>query len=125
MSTKLLNNWAGLFSIAWMVGAYAFLVHAPSGFGFEPSWLFMLTIFLAGWALGFYLQLRDSDEDIWQVASARHWLCWYFFTSLGRWSVRLLFQHTVERCGLTNRCRQRGMASLVPLRGSRWLVPRA
>jgi hypothetical protein len=27
--------------------------------------------------------------------------------------------------GLTDRCRQRGMASPVPLRGSRWLVPRA
>ena len=26
---------------------------------------------------------------------------------------------------LTNRCRQRGMAGPVPLRGSRWLVPRA
>ena len=30
-----------------------------------------------------------------------------------------------QRCSLTNRCRQRGMASPVPLRGSRWLVPRA
>jgi hypothetical protein len=30
-----------------------------------------------------------------------------------------------RRGGLTNRCRQRGMALSVPLRGSRWLVPRA
>ena len=31
----------------------------------------------------------------------------------------------VSPCGLTNRCRQRGMAGPVPLRGSRWSVPRA
>jgi len=30
-----------------------------------------------------------------------------------------------ERCGLTNPCRQRGMAGPVPLRGSRYLIPRA
>ena len=55
MSTKLLNNWAGLFSIAWMVGAYAFLAHAPSGFGFEPSWLFILTIFVSWLGVGLLL----------------------------------------------------------------------
>ena len=30
-----------------------------------------------------------------------------------------------ETGGLTNRCRQRGMADPVPLRGSRHLAPRA
>jgi hypothetical protein len=30
MSTKLLNDWAGLFSIAWLVGVYELLLHATT-----------------------------------------------------------------------------------------------
>ena len=36
-----------------------------------------------------------------------------------------LYWELDSTCGLTNRSRQRGMALSVPLRGSRWLVPRA
>jgi hypothetical protein len=55
MATKLLNDWAGLASIAWMVGAYEFLHHAPSSFHFEPPWLFMLTIFVSWLGIGLLL----------------------------------------------------------------------
>ena len=55
MSTKLLNSWAGLASIVWMVGAYELLLRAPSGFSFEPSWLFMLTIFVSWLGIGLLL----------------------------------------------------------------------
>jgi hypothetical protein len=43
-------------------------------------------------------------------------VCRLFFVGQHLWRVT---------SGLTNRCRQRGMAGPVPLRGSRWLVPRA
>ena len=55
MSTKLLNSWAGLASIVWMAGAYELLLRAPSGFGFEPSWLFILTIFVSWLGIGLLL----------------------------------------------------------------------
>jgi hypothetical protein len=38
---------------------------------------------------------------------------------------RIEHRPPIYLCHLTNRCRQRGMALSVPLRGSRWLAPRA
>jgi hypothetical protein len=55
MTTKLLNSWAGLASIAWMVGVYEFLLHAPSGFRFEPSWFFMIAILVSWLGVGLLL----------------------------------------------------------------------
>jgi hypothetical protein len=49
MNTKFLNNWAGCFSIAWMVGGFALIVFVldPQAFRFEPLWLYGLVLILS------------------------------------------------------------------------------
>jgi hypothetical protein len=54
MNTKLLNNWAGLISILWMVGGFALIagVLSPHDIHFEPSWLYGVVLFLVWLGVG-------------------------------------------------------------------------
>src|ERR1700690_135923 len=57
MNTKALQSWAGVSSILWMVGGYAFIrcVILPHHLQFEPLWLYALVVFYAWLGVGLIL----------------------------------------------------------------------
>ena len=66
MTAKLQSNWAGSFSVAWMVGGYLLIRHvtAPRGLQFEPFWLYAATLFCAWLGVGLWIAivgLRSSS----------------------------------------------------------------
>jgi len=110
MTTKALQSWAGVSSILWMIGGYAFIRHVilPYNLQFEPFWFYALVV-LCGW-LGVGLFLAVSGLRRGSFAGRI-----FAFIALGIF----IFFVWVMLCPTITRAHQRGMLPNKSLQATR------